>query len=535
MKLQTRLTLTLAAGIVLVITGFQAVQSFKLQGHFEKVGQANARILKDNLSNNAEDVQRAVEFGISTAMANGDMDVFDKVASLQKDLHGLQEFSLYNEKGRITYSSDHARLKSEMESGLKQQLFNNPGQLVSESASLIDIYQPRVVTKSCLECHTGWKAGTVAGVTLFRYSKQSLADAQNESSLVTRQAQRSSLLMACVTIGGSLLAISVLVALIIRPVIKRLGQMAESLNRGSQQVNDSADLVSSASQSLAEGASEQAASIEETSASLEELSSMTKRNAENAQQANDLAKEARTAADRGTGDLTVMNSAMQAIKTSSNDIAKIIKTIDEIAFQTNILALNAAVEAARAGEAGMGFAVVADEVRTLAQRSAQAAKETAVKIEGAINNSTQGVQISTKVAAVLNDIATKVRQVDELVTEVASASREQTQGIAQINSAVGQMDKVTQANAANAEESAAAAEELNAQAGIMKQSVAELLRLVDGAQAAAASASAARHPEPTARRLAQKPATPMKHLNGKHSAKPAVDRFAKKGQKGPNY
>jgi ABC-type transporter Mla subunit MlaD len=138
------------------------------------------------------------------------------------------------------------------------------------------------------------------------------------------------------------------------------------------------------------------------------------------------------------------------------------------------------VEAARAGEAGMGFAVVADEVRNLAQRSAQAAKETAAKIEGAIGKSAQGVEISNKVAQALNEIVTKVRQVDELVSEVASASREQTQGITQINTAVGQMDQVTQSNASSAEESAAAAEELNAQAVTMKESVEELMRLVEG-------------------------------------------------------
>jgi len=258
---------------------------------------------------------------------------------------------------------------------------------------------------------------------------------------------------------------------IIRNSNSILTTVAHALDDGSQQVSAAASQVSSASQSLAEGASEQASSLEETSSSLEEMASMTKRNSENAQKANDLAKEARAAADRGVGDMAIMVTAIEAIKVSSDDIAKIIKTIDEIAFQTNILALNAAVEAARAGEAGMGFAVVADEVRNLAQRCAQAAKETAGKIEGAIIKTGQGVEISGKVASVLNEIVTKVRQVDELVTEVAGASREQTQGITQINSAVGQMDKVTQSNAANAEESAAAAEELNAQAEVMKQSV----------------------------------------------------------------
>jgi methyl-accepting chemotaxis protein len=231
---------------------------------------------------------------------------------------------------------------------------------------------------------------------------------------------------------------------------------------------------------LAEGASEQAASLEETSSSLEEMASMTKRTSENAQKANDLAKQARDAADNGSTDMRNMSAAMAAIKVSSDDIAKIIKTIDEIAFQTNILALNAAVEAARAGEAGMGFAVVADEVRNLAQRTAQGAKETAAKIEGAIARTGQGVEISGKVERALNEIVMKVRQVDELVSQVSTASREQTQGITQINIAASQMDKVTQSNAANAEESAGAAEELNAQAEALKGSVDGLMKLIDG-------------------------------------------------------
>jgi methyl-accepting chemotaxis protein len=227
--------------------------------------------------------------------------------------------------------------------------------------------------------------------------------------------------------------------------------------------------------------------------------------------------------------MQAMNTAMEAIKVSSDDIAKIIKTIDEIAFQTNILALNAAVEAARAGEAGMGFAVVADEVRNLAQRSAQAAKETAGKIEGAIAKTGQGVDISSKVAKTLNEIVTKARQVDELVAEVASASREQTQGITQINTAVGQMDKVTQSNAANAEESAAAAEELNAQASVMKESVTELLKLVGGANqtnatritAAASRAKEVRIAAPVAKRSA------AIHGNGHARTAPATTGVAK--------
>jgi methyl-accepting chemotaxis protein len=311
---------------------------------------------------------------------------------------------------------------------------------------------------------------------LWELNKQ---ETEASSAMITAETSYTNFWM---TIGlGIALALGLGLAFIItRGISVVLRRVSASLGDGSQQVASAAGQVSSSSQSLAEGASEQAASIEETSSSLEEMASMTQRNAENAQKANDLAKQARAAADKGAGDMQTMSAAMEAIKVSSDDIAKIIKTIDEIAFQTNILALNAAVEAARAGESGAGFAVVADEVRNLAQRSAQAAKETADKIEGAIGNTAQGVEISKKVAETLNEIVVKARQVDELVAEVTSASREQTQGITQINTAVGQMDKVTQGNAASAEECAAAAEELNAQAETMKHSVGELLQLVGG-------------------------------------------------------
>jgi methyl-accepting chemotaxis protein len=308
-----------------------------------------------------------------------------------------------------------------------------------------------------------------------------------ESDAAKEIGRRTAILVAIMV--GSLVMLGLYGHYTARALSSILKSTADQLSQSTEQMTEAAGNVSASSQSLAEGSSEQAASIQETSASLEELASMTKRNMENSQKANELAKQARTAADRGVDDMRAMSSAMDAIKVSSDDIAKIIKTIDEIAFQTNILALNAAVEAARAGESGMGFAVVADEVRNLAQRSAQAAKETAAKIEGAIGKTAMGVEINGKVAQALNDIVAKARQVDELAAEVANASREQTQGITQINTAVGQMDKVIQSNAANAEESAAAAEELNAQAYAMNDSVRELVNLVGGGQTGEAASA----------------------------------------------
>ena len=297
-----------------------------------------------------------------------------------------------------------------------------------------------------------------------------------------------------VSVGLGILFASGFGVMLIRSINRQLSALAKVLGISSQEVRASSNQVQSSSQVLADGASGQAASLEEASASLEELSSMTRRNSENAQHARDIAKQSLISADKGVKDMRDMAAAMEAIKVSSDDIAKIIKTIDEIAFQTNILALNAAVEAARAGEAGMGFAVVADEVRNLAQRSALAAKETAAKIDGAIANTGMGVEISRKVGETLNEIVVKARQVDDLASEVASASREQTQGITQINVSVSQMDKTVQTNAAGAEESASAAAELNVQAVNLQETVTELLKLVNGVRPESRSESIERTP-----------------------------------------
>jgi methyl-accepting chemotaxis protein len=211
---------------------------------------------------------------------------------------------------------------------------------------------------------------------------------------------------------------------------------------------------------------------------------MTRQNSGNAEQANGAAREARDGAVRGTQAMQTMSAVIEKIKVSSDETAKIIRTIDEIAFQTNLLALNAAVEAARAGEAGKGFAVVAEEVRNLAQRSAQAARNTSTLIEESQQNAKSGVTAAQEVGSVLSQVAGSIDKVAQLIAEVSAASREQTQGVEQINLAVSNMDQVTQSNAANAEESAAAGEELSAQARELQDMVVELTAMVKGAGAA---------------------------------------------------
>ncbi|HWD19190.1 MAG TPA: methyl-accepting chemotaxis protein [Verrucomicrobiae bacterium] len=431
----SRITTDCLAGIYLV-------------GQIQSEANDNATLLTKFLMSRNDDLRAELEAGITTNLA------------LISDLTGRYE-------NTFSQGSDHAQfeafqsLERDYTSILKRSLELSRSGKTQEAMELKQTQLDPIFGKLHAEVNLNKEKGDQAGAQI-------------------QAAVRSASVGLGLGLAGMLVGAALISWVIILGTTKVLRLVSARLNEGSDRVADAAGQVSQAGRTLAEGASHQAASLEETSASLEEISSMTKNNAQNAANAKELSAQTRTAADTGYNDMQEMNGAMGSIKTSSDNIGKIIKTIDEIAFQTNILALNAAVEAARAGEAGMGFAVVADEVRSLAQRSAQAAKETAEKIEDSIARSANAVNISGKVATSLQEIMEKARQVDELVAGIASASQEQSQGIAQVNQAMSQMDKVTQGNAAGAEESAAAAEELNHQAGALRAAVGDLSKLLGG-------------------------------------------------------
>lgn len=305
-------------------------------------------------------------------------------------------------------------------------------------------------------------------------------------------------------IGLSILVGGVVV-FIVRQINGSLRQAVTELSESAEQTASAASQVSSSSQSLAQGSSEQAASLEETSASTEEIDSMAQRNTENSHSAADLVTSSQQMFVRANGSLEQTVVAMGEINTQSGKISKIIKVIDEISFQTNILALNAAVEAARAGEAGMGFAVVADEVRNLAQRCAQAAKDTAVLIEESIAKSKDGQTKVDDVASAIHAITLEAAKTKTLVDEVNLGSQEQARGIDQIAKAITQMEKVTQTTAANAEEGAAAAEELTAQSETMKNIVDRLNAMVGGGESGGGYSAARQKRAAAARQYAPTP------------------------------
>ena len=344
--------------------------------------------------------------------------------------------------------------------------------------------------------------------------------ATDELMLATAQAKQR--WIAIIGLSALLLG-SLAGGYVTRSINRTLKTVILGLRDGADQVKSAADQVSAASQDLASGASDQAASIEESSAALEELASQTAANAQMAGSTGELARETQQSASQGEQTVARLDETMASISEASDKISKIIRVIEEIAFQTNLLALNAAVEAARAGEQGKGFAVVADEVRNLAMRAAEAARETNGLIGSAVERSAQGTQVAAEVSQALKSISSNIARISEEIGGIESASTEQANGVEQISTAISQVEKVTQQNAATSEESASAAEELAAQADTVQQMVSDLSVLVGGTQQRATKVRISRPIQRTARTAVSKPIHHAPEFEEMASAQPSDD------------
>ena len=452
-------------------------------GKVDWAAKMEDRALKISDASDIVDLGNAIRIGTWQAIATRDPKLFQETE---------KKFEEVNKK------LDELKSKTTQEVNLKQ------------------IEECRVAGKAYSDCMTSFLTNWFAREELTK-KRVEVGDAVVQAAKETAQGgmddttKGSSQAAASLTTASTTMIIGLIVALLIgivlaifitRSITGPINRVIAGLTEGAEQITSASGQVAQSSQSMAEGASEQASSLEEISSSLEEMSSMTKQNADNAKQTNITATEARSGAEKGSEVMKRMAGAIDKIKTSSDQTAKILKTIDEIAFQTNLLALNAAVEAARAGDAGKGFAVVAEEVRNLAMRSAEAARNTAALIEDSQKNADNGVTVSVEVAEILNQIVAGSQKVTQLSAEVSSGSNEQAQGIEQVNIAVSQLDKVTQSNAANAEESASASEELSAQARELSEMVTTLVQIVGGSDASTGE----RRGASTAQKITTKPA-----------------------------
>jgi methyl-accepting chemotaxis protein len=489
MKTHLKPILWLVGGIAVMFMASLALELSRNASMLEKFSNDNLALLQQREQQNAENIFVTAENAVKDSLERGEMDKFVFLLQRQKVIKGLEEFSLFDRNGVVTHSSDRTFVNQQLPVELRGQLQGDFQQITRYTNGSFQIYHSQKVQADCLRCHLDWKAGDSAGVLLGRFSTESLQQSQQQWAESISGMKHSQIISGLLTTLVIVIIFGTLAAFVMHyQIIAPLVRGLQNLTGVSDQVRTTSQQLNASGQSLADGASKQAAALQETSAALEELSATTRNNASHAQTANELAAQTRRAAETGATGMDKMNRAMSEIQIASGNIAEIMKTIDEIAFQTNLLALNAAVEAARAGSAGRGFAVVAEEVRNLARRSAIAAKETAAIIEDSINKSKNGAQVSAEVARHFKEITDKARRVDELVAQIAVVSKEQNQGIGQLNDAVHDMDSVTQTNAANAEESAGVAVELNSQADTLGGIIAELSGLLSGKSDATATA-----------------------------------------------
>ena len=479
MKTHLKPILALVGGIAVMFLASLALELSRNATMLRKLSDENLALLQQREQQEAENIFATAENNVINSIERGEMEKFIARLHALRNIKGLQEFSLFDRNGVSTYSSEPQFVGQSLPAELRNRLATEFQPVTRCTNGSFEVYHAQKIQADCLRCHLDWKEGESSGVLLGRFSTDSLRQSQQQSDATIAGMKRSQILSGLLTTLVIVLVFGTLAAFVTHyQIIAPLVRVLQRLTGVSDQMRNTSQQLSTGSQSIAEGASQQAAALEETSAALEELAATTHNNAAHAQNANELATQTRRAAEAGGVNMDQMNEAMKEIQDASGNIAKIIKTIDEIAFQTNLLALNAAVEAARAGSAGLGFAVVAEEVRNLARRSAVAARETAAIIEDSIHKSKNGAQTSAEVARHFQEITDKTRRLDELIAQIATASQEQNRGISQLNTAVRSMDSVTQNNAANAEESASVAVEMNAQADALRGIIGELSGLL---------------------------------------------------------
>jgi methyl-accepting chemotaxis protein len=453
----------LSAAFVIMIFGASAAAYVSL-GRVTDEFATQAQASTDTLSGANDLLQRIFDAGASvqSILREKDLDELDKLIARSNELETALTKSIVDRgPSAAPIAAAHDRYLAKRAKVLDQFL---KGNTADAQYALLTEAQP-LLEKTIAEVGT--------------YSDSQVALAGQRSGAMVRNA---ALLRRTILIGSAvgIFAGIAVTLLIVRSISRALVRMAGALRTGAEQVADASAQLSSSSQTLAQGATQQAAAIEETTSAMEQMSAMTRKNADTAKDATLLSDKAKKEADAGNAAMARMNEAIADIEHSAAESAKIIKTINEIAFQTNLLALNAAVEAARAGDSGRGFAVVAAEVRNLALRSAHAAQETAERIETSVVKARHGVSLSAEVARTLAGITAHASHVAQLIAEISQASNQQAQGISQVNGSIGEVDKVTQSNAAGAEQSAAASNQMSAQARQMLETTLQLATLVTG-------------------------------------------------------
>jgi hypothetical protein len=502
MSLQKKLLLALLTAVLAVFGAAQFLQYRQTRAELRRVAAESMAREAEHHWEWVRIVQHASRGAMLDAMAEGEMDKVRQLLEEQGRIKGVQEVSFYSVKGLVALSSDPAAKRRPLPDDLREALLTRTDRIEREHPDSFEIFEPMPVTAGCIECHGNFKGKAVGGVMSFRFSNAALQEANAQWQAAADSVQEQGMRGAVATsLALALVVGGLLVVLVRRLVARPLRASADRLQAGAAAVRGEAAGIDASSADLARGATEQAASIEETSSSLAELSASTRQNAEAASKAEECIRGELRPAIQQLADLTSrLQRTLKDSVEAGTRTSEVIKTIDEIAFQTNLLALNAAVEAARAGSAGLGFAVVAGEVRELAQRCAVAARSTQELVDNSRQHLDAAAKDFSRVAEAIGSAGGIGDRVATLVSGISAASREQAGGCSQISDAVTQLDRVTQANAAGAEQNASASRQLALEAATMAAAVADLLVLI-GQRPEAGTDSAPAAPAPvTARR-----------------------------------
>ncbi len=437
--------------------------------------QAKGLNEKEGLQGEFRNSVHAIENTLKSANATSDIMVTMLMIRRHEKDYMLRGTSGYVDKTLAAVDEFKAEVNnSELDSALKGQLGQMADDYRSKFRALVD--KDKEIAESLVKMRSAYEK---MGPLVDKVVEENSNAADHAAVSAEAKATRNGTISMAVGAGSILLGI-IMAFFLGRSIAAPIDKAIRELDEGAGQLGGAARQIASGSQMLADNSSEQAAALEETSASMEEMSSMTKQNNDNSSQADQLMTETVQVVSRANDSMQELTVSMADISTASEDTAKIIKTIDEIAFQTNLLALNAAVEAARAGEAGAGFAVVAEEVRNLAMRSAEAAKNTAELIQGTVDKVSRGSAIVDDTAKAFREVDEHAGKIGQLIKEVAAASNEQTTGVGQVNQAITQLDQAVQQIAANSEESASAAEEMEAQVASIRETLSGLTALIKG-------------------------------------------------------
>ncbi len=481
MKLHTKLILSLAVGLIIVVVLAQLLQFMGSTGLIKELSNDSDALLREREIESAKNIFRSVERAVAGSLERGEMEKFTKLLEEQREIRGLLEFSLYNREGIVTHSSDASFIDKKIPEKENKQLLKKPEMIFKQNEDTLEIFQPQIVTPDCIRCHNSWKLNELGGVTHFVFSMDSLKKAEKSAKQSMSTIRMTSLRNSVFTIFGIVTILVVVTFFLVKKFVSRpLDIIIDDLSRNADEVVAASKDLAESSNVLAENASSQAAIVEQTSASLEEMSGSSQETFNLTKDVEKLMLDNIENSKKSLEALIEVTKMMSQVEKDSDEMSTIIRTIDEISFQTNLLALNASVEAARAGEAGAGFAVVADEVRNLALRSKEAASNT----QTLLNKTTKSIGESSQS---IKDVNNKFEEIvkagtvtGDKITLIASASNDQTRGIEQINEGTKEMDRTTQGVAQGSSNSAQASKHLASLGENMSDAVSDLSVIVHG-------------------------------------------------------